>query len=301
MADKIVGVEALPSGTGIPVRFVDQGDGTFALKIATTGGGGGGGAATVADGADVAEGAIADAAVTAGAAGTISAKLRSISRDQATQITAEQATANGIGTTADAAVTAGAVGTVLAKLRSISRDLIANIVLAAGENIIGKTAGIVATPSTTVTRPANTTAYVVGQLVANSTTAGSVTALQFTASRLAAGSATIRRGRLSKTSTSTTNAAFRLHLFSASPLAPTNGDGGAFVPVGAANYLGALDVTSMIACTDGAAGNGAPLIGSDITFALSSGTTIYGLLEARGAYTPTSSEVFTAYLEIFQN
>lgn len=40
------------------------------------GGGGGGGAVTIADGADVTEGAIADAASTAGGAGTVSAKLR---------------------------------------------------------------------------------------------------------------------------------------------------------------------------------------------------------------------------------
>lgn len=41
-----------------------------------TGGGGGGGAVTVADGADVTQGAIADAAATAGGTGTVSAKLR---------------------------------------------------------------------------------------------------------------------------------------------------------------------------------------------------------------------------------
>lgn len=40
------------------------------------GSGGGGGAVTVADGADVTQGAIADAAATAGSAGTVSAKLR---------------------------------------------------------------------------------------------------------------------------------------------------------------------------------------------------------------------------------
>lgn len=43
MADKIVGMEVLPSNLGVPVKYVDQGDGTFALKVATTGGGGGGG------------------------------------------------------------------------------------------------------------------------------------------------------------------------------------------------------------------------------------------------------------------
>ena len=47
------------------------------LPTGTGGGGGsGGGAVTVADGADVTQGAIADAAVTAGGTGTLSAKLR---------------------------------------------------------------------------------------------------------------------------------------------------------------------------------------------------------------------------------
>lgn len=47
-------------------------------QIKTTSSGGGGGAVTIADGADVTEGAIADAAATAGSTGTVSAKLRLI-------------------------------------------------------------------------------------------------------------------------------------------------------------------------------------------------------------------------------
>ncbi len=46
--------------------------------LCTVSGGGGGGAVTIADGADVAEGATADAAATAGGTGTVSAKLRLI-------------------------------------------------------------------------------------------------------------------------------------------------------------------------------------------------------------------------------
>lgn len=34
-------MEVAAANVGIPVKYVDQGDGTFALKIATTGGGGG--------------------------------------------------------------------------------------------------------------------------------------------------------------------------------------------------------------------------------------------------------------------
>ena len=110
------------------------------------------GGVTVADGSDTAEGAVADAAVVAGAAGTLSAKLRSISRDLIANIVL--ATGSNViggvtvadgsdvvkGAVADAAVVAGAAGTLSAKLRSISRDLVANIVLATGSNAIGKLA-----------------------------------------------------------------------------------------------------------------------------------------------------------------
>lgn len=55
------------------------------------------------------------------------------------------------GAVADAAVTAGATGSISAKLRSISRDLIANIVLAAGENHIGAVGGHSTTIIPTIT------------------------------------------------------------------------------------------------------------------------------------------------------
>lgn len=43
-----------------------------------------------------------------------------------------------MGGTADAAATAGSTGSISAKLRAISRDIVANIVLAAGTNLIGR-------------------------------------------------------------------------------------------------------------------------------------------------------------------
>ena len=112
-------------------------------------------------------GANADAVVAAGAAGSISAKLRAISRDIVANIVLAAGTnnigdvdvasiaagdnnignvdivtvpADPFGANADAAVAAGATGSISAKLRSISRDIVANIVLAAGSNAIGKLA-----------------------------------------------------------------------------------------------------------------------------------------------------------------
>lgn len=172
--------------------------------------------------------------------------------------------------------------------------------IAPGELHLGEIGGKVANPSASFTRPADTTAYASGDLVANSTTSGSVTPMSFTAARVAAGNFMIRRARLSKSGTGVTNAAFRLHLFTASP-GVTNGDNGVFLSTQAATYLGYFDVTSMMAFSDGASGIGAPGVGSEHGVALASGQTIYGLTEPRGAYTPISAEVFTWTLEDYQN
>jgi hypothetical protein len=162
---------------------------------------------------------------------------------------------------------------------------------------IGSVGGHVARIDATVTRPADTTAYASGDLVAHSTTAGSVVPLTFALARTTQAGGMIRRIRLRKTGTSVTNASFRLHLYSASPT-PANGDNGAWSTDQAAAYIGSLDVTCDKAFTDGAAGNGVPTVGSEIIF---TSDTVYGLLEARGAYTPASAEQFTVSVECLLN
>lgn len=186
--------------------------------------------------------------------------------------------------------------TVLDRLKA----LLTGIILAAGEAHVGEVGGRVAVASGSVTRPADTTAYAAGDLVANSTTAGSVTPISFTVGRGSSGSSAtglIRRARLRKTGTSVTNAIFRLHLYSASP-GVTNGDNGAWLSDNAANYIGAIDFLVDKAFSDGAAGNGVPLVGSELFF---TGQTVYGLIEARGAYTPASGEQFSIGLSVVQN
>lgn len=186
--------------------------------------------------------------------------------------------------------------TVLDRLKA----LLTGIILAAGEAHVGEVGGRVAVASGSVTRPADTTAYAAGDLVANSTAAGSVTPISFTVGRGSSGSSAtglIRRARLRKTGTSVTNAIFRLHLYSASP-GVTNGDNGAWLSDNAANYIGAIDFLVDKAFSDGAAGNGVPLVGSELFF---TGQTVYGLIEARGAYTPASGEQFSIGLNVVQN
>lgn len=70
-----VRASAYTSGTAVVTLRASHGT---ALSPAGTGGGGGGGAVTVADAADVAQGATTDAAVQGDSAGTLSAKLRGL-------------------------------------------------------------------------------------------------------------------------------------------------------------------------------------------------------------------------------
>lgn len=153
------------------------------------------------------------------------------------------------------------------------------------------------------TRPADTTAYAVGDLVANSTTAGSVVPLSFAnAVRSAGDCVRIERVRIEKSGTSLTNASFRLHLFEASPT-PTVGDNGVFNNAGALatnnvlNMAGTFPVTLIWSGSDGAAGIGVPTTGGGATVSPTSGTTLFGLLEVTGVYTPVSGEVFYVVLE----
>jgi len=168
--------------------------------------------------------------------------------------------------------------------------------------------GKVGNISATVTRPADTNIYASGDLIANNTTAGSVTAMDFsTAARQAAGSFMVRRVRLHKDDDDVTAASFRLHLFDADPTgtAPAAGDNGAISLTGVLdNHLGSVDfdmTTSPDIHTEGNMAIGTPLQGTEILVDLSSGQSVYGLLEARGAYTPASGEIFTAVLELLQD
>jgi hypothetical protein len=163
--------------------------------------------------------------------------------------------------------------------------------------------GIVATGS--FSRPANTTAYASGQLVANSVTAGSVVPLSVAAARQNGGSGMIMGVRLSKSSPGITGAAFRVHFYRMPPTV-TVGDGGtlaANVNGIAAIEIGYADVTMDQAYSDGAKGFAGGLKNSDGTFrnaifdSAVNTPSIFALIEARGAYTPVSGETFSLAIE----
>lgn len=155
----------------------------------------------------------------------------------------------------------------------------------------------VSTASANFTRPADTTAYGSGDLVANSTTAGSVTPLSFTLNNNVGGPICIRRARITKSDTDVANATFRIHLFTASPTV-SNGDNGALVPNQQAAYLGYIELTTSQAFAAAAGGWATAAANAELFGNVGASATLYGLLEARGAYTPATEEVFTVLIEI---
>lgn len=155
-----------------------------------------------------------------------------------------------------------------------------------------KPAGAGKSVSATFTRPNDTTAYASGDLVANSTTAGSVAPLVWVVGAGQGRAFSLEGVTLKKSGTGVTNAAFRLHLYQATQTV-TNGDNGAVVPSDGDSYLGSVDVTVDRVFGDGAAGVGQP---ANPLLLVPADGSVYGLLEARGAYTPAAQEVFVAVL-----
>jgi hypothetical protein len=149
------------------------------------------------------------------------------------------------------------------------------------------------------TRPNDTTAYASGDLVANSTTAASVVPLSWTFNYVYHGNLIIRRFRLTKSTTTIANASFRLHIYLSSPTGIANGDNGAW-STNISNHIGYIDSSNAIAFVNGTSQTGATMdSGSEIILPINQNDTVYGLLEARAAYTPGAQEVFTVNLDIY--
>lgn len=150
------------------------------------------------------------------------------------------------------------------------------------------TTGLIKSVTDSFSRPANTTAYQAADLVANSETAGSVVPLTFSTGR---GGLRIKAASITKTDeTDVANSDFSLHLFTSSPTV-ANGDNGA-LSYDFSSKFADIDFATMVAATDVA---WALNQGLDLNAYTASGT-IYGLIEADGAYGPASAEVFSVTL-----
>jgi hypothetical protein len=157
-------------------------------------------------------------------------------------------------------------------------------------------AGTWISPVYNFTRPNDTTAYAAGDLVANNTTAGSVVVMSWVLPRT--GQAYNLAGiRLKKNGNTATNAAFRLHFWTALPTV-ANGDNGALAATQTANYVGNISVT-LLGGNDGSSNVAmtSPALPFNITPA-SGVRTLYGLIEATAAYTPAAQEIFSTQVYI---
>lgn len=156
-------------------------------------------------------------------------------------------------------------------------------------------------PSATFTRPADTTAYQIGDLVANNTTVALVAPMAFTLTQANSGGGVfIRRAKLQVSSASVTAPNFRLHLFTTSPTAGV-GDNSAFASTSIGWFCDVdINLYTTDPFSDSNAGIGVPNSGAECAiFPTTTPPVIYGLLEARGAYAPTSAETFSVTLEVY--
>lgn len=149
-------------------------------------------------------------------------------------------------------------------------------------------------------RPADTTAYASGDLVANDTTAINVIPMAFSVGR---GGFRITNCRLEKSGTTVTNATFRVHFWESRPTM-ANGDNGV-ISNNAANYIGYVDMPAMKATTNSGeavrhSGEASSWMGGTASglFGSASSTYIYAVIEARASYTPASGETFTVSLTV---
>lgn len=140
-----------------------------------------------------------------------------------------------------------------------------------------------------ITRPANTTAYASGQSIA----AASASPLIFPATVNRRGGY-ITRVLLTTNRTAHTEA-LRLHLFDSAPTAIN--DQAAFTLAGAteSTYEGYVDFTTFISLGNYAVSEGL-LIARPLQFESASNNQIYGLLESRATFTPTSGQTFNVNL-----
>jgi hypothetical protein len=168
--------------------------------------------------------------------------------------------------------------------------------------------GISANAAGTITRPADTNAYAIGDLIADvTTTSPQPSAIALPVGRVNGGSGMIRALRLKVNDTAFKNATIRAHLFRDLPTFGV-GDNGAFnasetYQATESAYMGYVDITLSQQFSDPAVkGFGVRSIGSEWNFDCGAGTkNIFAVLEARSAVTPGSGKIFTLVAEVLQN
>lgn len=176
--------------------------------------------------------------------------------------------------------------------------------LVAGEAHIGAVGGHSTPVYGTMTRTADTNIYASGDGVTTATSSASGMTVS-NAARVSGGSGFISGGRMSKSTTSTTAASFRGWIYQATPTAIPN-DNAAFTAAVHADYQKLVATFTVDFSATGIVGSDG--VYSPITlsrpnpfFKVASGQDLIVILEARGAYTPGSAEVFRLGLDVSQD
>lgn len=234
----------------------------------------------LADGADVTQGALADAATQPGAAGSVSAKLRALTQ-LAADLKTEVALAESDGTN------------------------IGSVALLASAAIVGSVVGAPLRHAiVTRTRPADVAAYAEHDVIGDSTS--NPTVITFAnAARENGGSGYIIAARLT-----TNNKAFdtplRLHLFHTAPTALADNAALAVLAADATKKVGTLDFDPPVTGADSASDAAEASVGLDGGLRLpftcgGSSRALYAVLEALEGFTPVSAQTFTLELVVDAN
>jgi len=250
--------------------------GSPAIGVAAGGGGGGGGAVTVADGADVTQGAIADASVVGDTAGTLSAKLRGLTR-----------IFGDVWNSANHYLTVG----------------LATTLNEANDTVSGHIGGFSKVVNLVLTRPANVTPYTAGDEITDFN--GTLAQRTFAGcARVAGGSGVITGAVDILSDNPATLPSLKLYVFDTDP--STAGDNAPWAPSDAqlATALGVINLSGGEIGTTGTTGNvffdSGPV---QIPFTCLGGTTnLYFNLVTRTAFTAgASSSTHTLRLRLEQN
>lgn len=261
---------ALGSGGGLKV----DGSGT-ALPISgtvTANAGTGTLAVSAADGSSVTLGALADAAATAGATGSISAKLRSISRDLISNIVLAAGT-NLIGKVGIDQTTPGTTNRV-------------------------QSGGTTATIGTNFTRPNDSNAYAANDSVTDSTSAPTVLTFSNMA-RASGGTGLITDAVFIDESNPGTVGSFDLMLYDTT-FTPTN-DNAAFNPSTTIQrtFVGQIPFNQQIVA--GSTSQAYHARGLNIAFTTVGSANLFGQIVARNSYTPAATGRFDIRLKVLQD
>jgi hypothetical protein len=168
---------------------------------------------------------------------------------------------------------------------------------ASGGSVTAMCSGAITNPTSVLTRPANTTAYAANQLIASSTTAGSVVVPSF-AIATSAGGVILPRVRVLTNATSGWGGVnLSVNLWSAAPTY-LSGDGSPYtVATGSKAWL-ANFLISLVQFGDGAAGAGGLTGANEMALKLASGTAVYADIQILSQATPNASQTFTVIPEL---